>query len=653
MTDETPIRRRLAAILAADIAGYSRLMGQDEVTTVLDLKSHQAEVLPRVGQHGGRIIDTAGDGILAEFPSVTDATACALEIQAIMASRNEHVSENRRMRFRMGINLGDVIFDGHRIYGDGINVAARLEGLAEPGGILVSHAVYEQVRDRLDVDFDEVGEQALKNIARPVRVYRLRPSSTSTVATERAASTTDKSIAVLAFVDMSPQKDQEYFSDGMAEELLNLLSQVTQLRVIARTSSFSFKGQKVSVEEIARRLNVTHVLEGSIRKAGNRVRVTAQLIRTTDSSHVWSATYDRALDDIFAVQDEIAAEVVEQLKVRLLGAAPKAVETDSAAYELYLQARELHRQGTAAGYEPALALLDQALTLDPRYVPAWTLKSGIHGDQAAAGAVPAPAGWRHARESVNRALVLDPEDGVAHARKGWIAIVADRDLAAAAQHFERALTLAPTHDTVLRGSATLLLCLGRVEQALAVHQWVVARDPMNTRLHVNLGLTYLWAGRFDAALASYRAVLGLSPGMIGAQAGVALALRSQGQLVEALAAAQQESVEVSRLLAVAMILHTMGHAAESDATLTEIIEKYARDFAYNIAYVLAYRGEADRAFQWLDKAVALNDGGLSEIVVQPEFASLHDDPRWLPFLRSIGMAPEQLAAIPFEAKLPT
>ena len=652
MTDETPIRRRLAAILAADIAGYSRLMGQDEATTVRDLKGHQAEVLPRVGQHGGRIIDTAGDGILAEFPSVTDATACALEIQVVMASRNEPVSEDRRMRFRMGINLGDVIFDGDRIYGDGINVAARLEGLAEPGGILVSHAVYEQVRDRFDVSFDDLGEQALKNIARPVHVYRLRPSSNPASAAKDASLPADKSIAVLAFVDMSPQKDQEYFSDGIAEELLNLLSRVTQLRVIARTSSFSFKGQKVPIEEIARRLNVSHVLEGSVRKAGNRVRVTTQLIRAADSSHLWSATYDRSLDDIFAVQDEIAAEVVAQLKVRLLGAAPKAVETDRAAYALYLQARQLHQQGSAAGYEPALALLDQALALDPGYVPAWTLKAAIHGDQAATGAVPAPAGWRQAREAVNRALSLDPADGVAHARMGWIAIVADRDLAAAAKHFERALTLAPAHDTVLRGAATLLLCLGRVHSALAVYERVVASDPMNTRLHLNLGLTYLWAGRFDAALASYRTALRLSPGMMVAQAGVALALRCQGQLAEALAAAQQEPVEVSRLLAVTMILHAMGRVAESDAALAETIERYAQDFAYNIAYVLAFRGEADRAFQWLDKAVALNDGGLSEIVVQPEFASLHDDPRWLPFLRRIGMAPEQLAAIAFEARLP-
>ncbi len=652
MTEAIPVRRRLAAILAADIAGYSRLMGEDEAATVRDLKGHQAAVLPLVAGHGGRVIDTAGDGILAEFPSVVEATACALDIQSVMAARNGTVPDERRMRFRIGINLGDVIYDEQRIYGDGINVAARLEGLAEPGGILVSHAVYEQVRDRLHVAVDDLGEQSLKNIARAVRVYRVMPRSGKAATAEARPPATDKSIAVLAFQDMSPQKDQEYFSDGIAEELLNLLAQVTQLRVIARTSSFSFKGQNVPIEEIARRLNVSHVLEGSVRKSGNKLRITVQLVRASDSAHVWSATYDRPLDDIFAVQDEIAAQVVEQLKIKLLGASPAARTTDPAAYALYLQARQLHRQGAAGGHDPELALLEQALKLDPGYVPAWTLKSGIHGDQAATGSVPAPAGWRSAREAVNRALALDPGDGVAHARMGWIAIVADRDLAAAARHFRHALALAPADDTVLRGAAALLLCLGRPQSALAVHDWVVAHDPMNARLHVNLGLTNVWAGHFDAALAAYRTALQLSPGMMGAQAGVAHALRYQCRPEEALAAAKQEPVEVSRLLAMTMVLHDLGRVADSDAALAETIEKYAPDFAYNIAYVLAYRGETDRAFQWLDKAMAFNDGGLSEIAVQSEFANLRDDPRWLPFLRKIGMAPEQLAAIPFEVKLP-
>jgi len=652
MSHETPIRRRLAAILAADIAGYSRLMGLDEAATVRDLKGHQAAVLPLVAQHGGRIIDTAGDGILAEFPSVIEATACALDIQAVMESRNQPVPESRRMRFRIGINLGDVIFDDSRIYGDGINVAARLEGLAEPGGILVSHAVYEQVRDRLEAAFDDLGEQSLKNIARAVRVFRARPASVTAAMAEGGPVPTDKSIAVLAFVDMSPQKDQEYFSDGIAEELLNLLSQVTQLRVIARTSSFSFKGRNVSIDEIARRLNVANVLEGSVRKAGNKVRVTAQLIRAADSTHLWSATYDRSLDDIFAVQDEIAAEVVEQLKIKLLASAPKVTETDPSAYALFLQARKLARQNTPAGFSDALALVEQVLEIAPDYAPGWSLLSAIHSARANYALVPLGEGYRQARVAANKAVAIDPGWAAAHAQLGYIARSHDRDLAAAARHLDVALALAPSDLGVLGSAAMLLRSLGRREPTLAVLQYAVGRDPANAALHFNLGIFNFMIRCCDQALKSLRTALALAPGMMAANALIGLALLQEGRLDEALVAARREPDEGHRLIALAMILHSMGRAAESDAALAATIDKFAGDSAYNIAYVMAWRGKRDRAFEWLDKAATYSDPGLSEIAVQPEFASLHDDPRWLPFLRRIGMAPDQLAAIPFEVKLP-
>ncbi len=667
MTDNIPIRRHLAAILVADIAGYSRLMGQDEAATVRDLKDHQVVVLPLVAQYGGRIIDTAGDGILAEFPSVIDASACALKIQAVMAARNEPVPEDRRMRFRMGINLGDVIFDDSRIYGDGINVAARLEGLAEPGEILVSHAVFEQVRSRLEVGFVDLGEQELKNIAYPVRVYRVRADATpgagvpsaETHAALMAPSKTiplapdDQSIAVMAFVDMSPQKDQEYFSDGIAEELLNLLAKITQLRVIAHTSSFSFKGKNVPVAEIARQLNVAHILEGSVRKAGNKVRITAQLIRTADSSHLWSETYDRTLDDIFAMQDEIAGRVVEQLKIRLLGAGPKVIETSPAGYSLYLQARQIARQSTAAGYTRALALLDQVLTIDPDYAPAWTLRCAVYGQQTGAGLAAADVGWEQAREAAIRAVALNPDDGLVHARMGWISMMADRDLAAAAQHLSRALLLAPADPVVLRGAAALMTTLGRLQPALVLEEWAASRDPANPAAHGNLGISYRCAGRLEEALASFRAALDLSPTALGRQFAIAGVLRQLGRLDEALMVAQQEPGEMWRLCAVTVILHNLGRTAESDAALAEVIDKHAQEGAYNIASVLACRDEADRAFEWLDKAVEYRDAGLSEIVMDSDFASLHDHPRWLPFLRRIGMAPEQLDAISFEVELPT
>ena len=627
-------------------------MCQDEAATVRELKGHQAAVLPLVDQHGGRLIDTAGDGILAEFPSVTDAISCALEIQAVMAKRNGPVPAERRMQFRMGINLGDVIYDDHRIYGDGINVAARLEGLAEPGGVLVSHAVYEQVRDRLAVSVDDLGEQSLKNIARAVRVYRIRPKSGTATMAEARPVATDKSIAVLAFLDMSPERDQEYFSDGIAEELLNLLAQVAQLRVIARTSSFSFKGQSVPIEEIARRLNVSHVLEGSVRKSGNKVRITAQLVRAVDSAHVWSATYDRSLDDIFAVQDEIAAKVVEQLKIRLLGASPVTRATDPAAYALFLQARQLARQTTAAGFSQALVLVQRTLDIDPDYAPAWAMKSALHSAHADYALVPAQTGYTQARAAAEKALALDPGAAVVHVQLGYIARSHDRDLAEAARHFERALALAPADLGTLGSAAKLLRSLGRTDAALSVLEYVAAGDPANASTHFNLGISNFMIRRSGPALQSLHVALALAPGMIAAQALIGLALLQQGHGDRALAAAREEPDEGHRLIALAMILHSLGQAAESDAALSSLIHKYAEDSAYNIAYVTAWRGEIDRAFEWLEKAALNSDPGLCEIAVEPEFDSLREDPRWLPYLRRIGMAPEQLAAIRFEVRLP-
>jgi adenylate cyclase len=291
MNEEPPIKRWLAAILNADIAGYSRLMGDDEAATVRELKGHQAVILPLVGRHGGRIMDTAGDGILAVFRSVIGAIQCAVEIQTIMAARNKDVPENRRMLFRIGINLGDVIHDGIRIYGDGINVAARIQVLAEPGGVLVSQAVYGQMRERPDLAFEDLGERELKNIARPVRVYRLRTLAEPKAADVPAAALPlpDKpSIAVLPFVNMSGDPEQEYFADGIVEDILTGLARLRWLFVIARNSSFSYKGRNVDVRQVGRELGVRYVLEGSVRRGGNRVRITGQLIEAETGNHIWA-----------------------------------------------------------------------------------------------------------------------------------------------------------------------------------------------------------------------------------------------------------------------------------------------------------------------------------------------------------------------------
>jgi TolB-like protein/Flp pilus assembly protein TadD len=460
------------------------------------------------------------------------------------------------------------------------------------------------------------------------------------------------SIAVLPFVNMSDDASNEYFSDGLSEELLNLLTRIPELRVAARTSSFSFKDQNLEILEIAKRLKVAHVLEGSVRKVGNQVRITAQLIKTDDGYHLWSESYDRTLDNIFAIQDEIAAEVLARLKVTLLDDAPKAEETDPEAYALYLQARHLGHRGTPGDWEQSNALYQLALAIDPSYVTAWNGLASNYINQTVWNLRPFDEGVALARDTANQALALDPNYAPAHASLGNIALRFDQDLEAMARHIEHALALEPANPEILAMVASLVKILGRLDEAIVVGEYVVNRDPVNPDYHYSLGLSYLWALRLDEATDSFRTALTLSPEYLSAHYRIGVALLLKGESQAALAEMQQEQKAAKGLEGEAIVYHKLGQAAVSDAALAELIDKYERSNAYNIAYVLAFRGEADLAFAWLDKAVQYNDSGLPQIVNQPEFTNIHDDPRWMPFLESIGMSPAQLEAIEFSVTIP-
>ena len=461
----------------------------------------------------------------------------------------------------------------------------------------------------------------------------------------------DKSIAVLPFVNMSDDAGNEYFSDGISEELLNLLARVPELRVISRSSAFSFKDQNLEIPEIANRLNVAHVLEGSVRKAGNQVRITAQLIDARSDTHLWSATYDRTLDDIFAIQDEVAASVVGKLKVTLLGKTPHVQETDPEAYALYLQARYLNRQYTAEGYEQANDLYRQALAIDPGYAAAWDNLGKVYIDQAGIGPRSVDEDYTLAREMVEKALAIDSDYAPAHANLGWIAIYHDRDLAAAARHFERALELDPANPLIIRGAAGLFGSLGRLEQAIALNKFVISHDPVNPAGHYNMGINYYLAGQWDEAIASLRTALRLSPGYIGAGNYLSRCLLFKGDPEAALATVQPNMLEGARLEILATAYHALGDAPASNAALGEFIKKYGTSWPFNIALVLAYRNETDRAFEWLNKSIEYGDW-LSPIYLDPMFNNLHDDPRWLPLLESIGDLPAQLDMIEFNVTLP-
>lgn len=461
----------------------------------------------------------------------------------------------------------------------------------------------------------------------------------------------DKSIAVLPFVNMSSDEEQEYFSDGLSEELLNLLAKIPELRVTSRSSAFAFKGEKINIPEVARKLNVAHILEGSVRKSGNQIRITAQLIEASSDTHLWSETYDRSLDNIFAIQDEIAAEVVARLKITLLGGAPEVHKTDPDAYALYLKGRHLRRLRTIESIEQGQVLLQQALAIDPDYAAAWDELGYLYINQVNLALRGVDEGYSMAREAINRALEVEPEYALAHASLGFIASAYDNDPVASARHLERALQLEPSNTGIIGSAASLAASLGRLDEAIMLSEFVVARDPVSPRCHVNLGGFYSAAGRWDEAIDSYKTALTLSPGYSVAQYKIGAALLLKGEPLAALEAMQQEE-SVWGMVGLAMAHHALGQADESDALVAELIEQHEQGWAYNIAYLLAYRGEADRAFTWLDKAVQYKDGGLSEIQRERLFSNIHDDSRWLPFMESIGKSLEQLAAIEFEVVLP-
>ena len=478
------------------------------------------------------------------------------------------------------------------------------------------------------------------------------PPATVGAEAKIAEATSARSIAVLPFADLSQEKDQAYMSDGLAEELLNLLTKVPRLRVIARTSSFSFRDKSVDVATIAKALDVDHVLEGSVRHSGKRIRISAQLIRAQDSAQVWSETYDRDDADVFAVQDEIAAAVVGQLKIKLMGEPPHAQKTDAQAYSLFLKAGQAGRRGDAQGLEEGVTLYRQAIDIDPRYAPAWVGLSSNYANQANSGLRPMDEGFRLAREAVQKALEIDPEFASAHAQMGYIEMSHNRDLQLAASHLERALVLAPYDTGVILNAARLAQSLARVDQATAFDQLVIARDPVNARAHYNLGVDYLYSNRVDEAIASWQTTIALSPGFIGAWYNIGNAQLARGQSELALASFQKEPSEVWRLIGLPMAYHALGKKAESDAALAKLVAEHATVAAYNIAYVHGFRGEKDLAFQWIERAIAYKDTGLSDIAFELAFAGMRQDPRWAQMLRKLGKSPEQLAAVKFDLKLP-
>src|SRR6266481_1803757 len=526
MAEVQPSRvgRRLSAIVVADVAGYSRLMGLDEVGTAGILREHRAVSDALVAKHGGRIVKTTGDGLLLEFPSVVDAVECAVAVQAVMAARNAGIPQDRRMLFRIGINLGDILIEGDDILGDGVNVAARLGGIAEPGGICISSSAYDQVRGKVEVEFADLGEQKLKNIDRPVRVYTAKsrghvgmvgPDASSHHDAQKPLPLPDKpSIAVLPFQNLSADTEQEFFADGMVEDIITALSRFKSLFVIARNSSFTYKGKVVDIKQVGRELGVRYVLEGSVRKAAGQVRIIGQLIDTASGRHLWADRFEGELSDIFALQDRMTESVVSAIQ-------PKVLQTEIdlaarrpnnlSAYDLCLRAFPHLYSWTRGGSTEALRLASRALEINPRYGFAATQAGSCH-------LINVNQGWTADPKSeiaeglrlIRLALSIDGNDDVALSMLGWATASFFDDYDTAREMVDRAVALNANSAFAweLRGFTYELA--GQLEEAIRSFERAIRLspfDPWLPRRFTGMGIAFIGLGRFDEAVAAAKNAL--------------------------------------------------------------------------------------------------------------------------------------------------
>jgi adenylate cyclase len=610
------MERKLAAILSADVKSYSRLMGEDEAATIRTLTAYREVLATLIPQHRGRVVDAVGDNLLAEFPSVVQAVECAVAIQRELSARNAALPLHRRMEFRIGINLGDVVVEGERIYGDGVNIAARLESLAEAGGICISGSVYEQIATRLALGYEDLGEQAVKNIARPVRVYRVRleprpaapkaieyegpsaveselflpaqgsagrsvtrlswqkgalvlvalllilgggvtvwqraarpPAPASVVSSEKAPALPlpDKpSIAVLPFVNMSGDSEQEYFSDGMTEDLITDLSKLSSLFVIARTSVFTYKGKAVKPEQVSRELGVRYVVEGSVRKAGNRVRITAQLIDATTGYHRWAERYDRELQDIFALQAEIAQKIVGTLAVQLTAGEQARLGrkyTDNLeAYDYFLRGGEYLRRFTAETNAQAREMFEKAIALDPGFALAYALLSVTYERAWGLQWSQDPQTLEQAFALAQKAIALDDTLPAAHIVLGnayWQKKQSDQAIA----EMERAIALDPNEASGYGNLAKILNSVGKPEEALKLLEKAMRLNPYDYEYLHHMGGAYFLTGRFEESIASFRRVLIRNPDFLPTRLVLAVIYTALGWEEEA----RVEAAEILRI----------------------------------------------------------------------------------------------------------
>jgi TolB-like protein/class 3 adenylate cyclase/Flp pilus assembly protein TadD len=646
-------------LLFTDIEGSTRLWEAHAAAMRTALARHDALLRHCIDDHDGHVFKTGGDAFCAAFHTASDALAAALDAQR--ALHREPWPEAAKLRVRMALHSGAVEVRDGDYFGAPLNRVARLLAAGHGGQTLLSESMHDLCRDHLPplASVKALGSHGLKDLGRPEMVFQVchpdLPQSFPPLTSQLAPADKEMpSIAVLPFINMSRDEENEYFADGLSEELLNVLAKIRGLRVASRTSAFSFKGKGVDIPTVAQKLNVATVLEGSVRKSGKRVRITAQLIQVATDSHLWSETYDRELDDIFAVQDDIAQSVVKELRAALLGeTSDKVVSTSTAAevrqaatgrsdnpeaFQLYLQGKFYGERITQADTDKAIDLFRRALAIDPSFALASAGLSHIHFLQAGYGFAPISEGFERAREAAQNALRLAPDLAEGHIALGTVLEGNDWNFTAAEASFRRALELAPGDANALRAAAQLARVRGRVDEALELIRKAVALDPLSAHTHRQAAMIAVMSERFDEAAASFQLALDLAPKAGLNHAFLAITRLMQGRGQEAMEVAEAESHDVFRNLALAMIHHAQGRTAESDAALQILISEFGWTAAYQVAEAYAYRNEVEKAFEWLERAYGQRDPGVTYSATDVILRSMHSDPRWQPFMQRMGMA---------------
>ena len=653
---------KLAAIMFTDIVGYTVLMGADEEKALELLRKSRAIQQSLIANYNGKWLKEMGDGVLAQFNSAFDSVCCAIEIQ-------NRANRELECKIRIGIHLGDVTVENDDIFGDGVNIASRIQSIAAPGGIYVSESIQNAVRSKADINLEYLGEVHLKNVSDPIKTYYVKKQFLPIPSDNRirkltggdrkrirliamivvtlsvfvaiywfeiresfAISDEIKSIAVLAFTDLSPNQDQEYFSDGISEELLNLLAKIPELRVISKTSSFSYKGQNVTLEKIGKELGVTHILEGSVRKSGNTFRITTQLIKVADGYHLWSETYDRDMDDIFKIQDEIAGMVTKQLKITLLGDITKTAEVNTDAYTLYLQANHLVQQFTDKTNMKAEKVVLHSIAIDSTYAPSWLLLGAINYNAAILFSQKTQKeGLKIAKAAVENAIGLDDNFGLAYALLSSINMQ-QWDFDAANDNINKAMILDGGNSIVISNAAANAMNSGRLVEAKELYLQSIRVNPLSISHYLWLGCTYYFLNCYDKALDAYNMAVFLDPNSDLTHSFQSLALTSQDKHIEALKESEKEPNEFWNLYARSKALFTLGRQSEADSLLEQLIDRYSEFGASNIAEIYAYRGEINNAFEWLDIAYELPEKTLLFNLNFSSFSNLYNDPRWDAFI---------------------